>query len=252
MKAQFKYAFRAGLNVRLTTFAIIFTMNLVFIILNIFGALPFAGQVTAVSLGGVAIAVMMVVNVIGDVSIVSRMFSAPGAYLHALTPAPRRQILLAGVITMMIKDIVTMTVVITSEVILSLQLAGDNVISIVWTFIRSNTGDILYGLLYTSLLIVGYMFVMMIIMFCITVNKSIFYQKRLGGLMTGILAVAVCYVFTLSSFLIAPFGTVQRIGMNFMITAGTAGSIAYIILILAQAAILFILTSKLMERKVNI
>jgi hypothetical protein len=64
MKAQFKYAFITGLPFRGAAFAFIFVMDAVFIALGSLGLLPFAAKVTAVSLGGVAIAAMMVFDII--------------------------------------------------------------------------------------------------------------------------------------------------------------------------------------------
>jgi len=252
MKAQFKYAFFTGLRLRGNTFSIIFIMNMTFIILGALNLLPFAAKVTAVSLGGVAIAVMLGMNVACDILIISRMFAAPGAYLHALTPAPRNRILLTGVITMLVKDIVTMTFVITSEVILSLQLAGESLFALVRNTAFSDLTWIPDALIYTAMLVAGYLIVLMIILFCITASKSIFYQKRAGGLLTALLSIGILYIVSISSILVAPFGTVTRYGISFVIDVGTAGTVAYVILLLAQAAALFMLTSKLMERRFNI
>ena len=252
MKAQFKYAFRAGFSARGIVFTVIFTMNLVFIILGSLRLLPLAALITAVSLGGTAIAVMMALNIVGDVAIVRRMFAAPGAYLHALTPAPRRQILISSTLTMMVMDIVTMAVVIIGEVWLSLILAGDNIGDIVFQAISTNAPGLWYGFSLVALLISGYLLVMMIILFSVTMRKSVFYQKPAGGLLTALLSIGVIYATSLSTLLLAPFGTVSRFGIFFTVTIGWVGSIFYILLTLIQAAVLFILTAKLMERRMNI
>jgi len=227
-------------------------MNFVFLALGSLNLLPLAAQITAVALGGTAIGVMTVTNIIADIGIARRMFSAPGAYMHALTPAPRSQILLASVITMIVMDIVSMTVVIYSEVILALNLAGDNIWNIVWSAINSNqliAGGVLQSI---ALMITGYLLVMMVIMFCITARKSIFYNVNAGGLLTAVLCVGVIYAISLSTLVLAPFGTVSRFGFFFTISLGGAGAIMYALLTLIQAAVLYIVTSKLMERKLNI
>jgi len=252
MKVQFKYAIRAGLYARGPVFAVIFIMDLVFIVLGSLGLLPLAAHITAVALGGVAIAAMMALNIVGDVAIARRMFSGPGAYLHALTPAPRRKILLASVITMMVMDIVTMAIVIISEVLLSFNLAGEGVGEIVWGAIRANMSGYLYALSCTVILVAGYLLIMMIIMFCISLRKSVFYNKPAGGLLTALLALGISYAVTLSSFVMAPFGAINRFGIFFTITLGGIGMAVYALLLLIEAAALFILTSKLLERKVNI
>jgi len=252
MKAQFKYAIRAGLYARGPVFAVILIMNLVFIVLGALGALPFAAKVTAVSLGGVAIVAMMAFNIVSDVAIARRMFSAPGAYLYALTPVPRRKTLLASVITMVVMDNITLATVIISEVILSFNLADENTGAVVWEVIRANSSGLMYILLYILFLLASYMLIVMIIMFCISVRKSALYNKPAGGLLAALLALGLFYAVTLSSFILAPFGVVSRFGIFFTITLGGVGMAVFALLLLIEAAALFILTSKLLERKVNL
>jgi len=251
MKAQFKYAFRAGLPLRGATFAAILVLNLVFVVLGAFGLLPFAALVTAVSLSGTAIAVMMAMNIVSDIIIARRMFSAPGAYLHALTPAPRRQILLSSSLAMLIMDFVTMAVAITGVVVLSLQLAGVYTEINLWEAIQANT-EALYTLLMAAPLLTGYMLILMIILFCVSMRRSVFYNIPAGGLLTALLAIAIIYAVSLSLFILAPFGVVTRFGLFFTISLGSLGIVMSALLFLVQAVVLFALTAKLLERKVNI
>jgi len=252
MKAQFKYAFLTGLNLRIGAFAVICAMNFVFIVLGSLGLLPFAAHVTAVSLGGIAIAVMLAFNIVSDISIVGRMFSAPGAYLYALTPAPRWKTLLPGVIAMFVLDAVTMTVVIAGEVWLSFNLAGDHFGGIIREAIVSNVSEVLFGLWYVALLCAGYLLVVMMIVFCVSVKKSLLHGKRTGGVLTTLLAGILVYAVSLSPLLLTPLGTVNRFGLFFVITLGRTGTIMYVLLTFVQAAILFVLSASLMERKINI
>jgi len=241
------------MHIRGVVFAVIFAMEFVFVALGALGLLPFAALVTAVSLGGTAIAVMMAFNIVGDVAVCRRMYSAPGAYLHALTPAPRWKILLSSVITMAVMDIVTMAVVITGEVWMSLLLAGEGIVSIVRNaIVGANAPQVLSGIWSAALLLAGYLLTMMIVLFCVTVRKSVFYQKPAGGLLTALLAVGTAYAVSLSVLLLAPFGNVTRFGAIFTITLGSAGTVLYALLALVEAAALFILTARLMERKMNL
>ena len=252
MKAQFKYSFRAGMSVRGPAFLIIFVMDLVFITLGALGLLPFAAQVTAVSLGGTAIAVMICFIVVNDGSMIRRMFSAPGAYLYALTPAPRRQILLASVITMMVLDVVMLAAVIFCEVLLSFNLSGLSFGPMLWSAISSNASAYLYMFITIATLLAGYLALMMILLFVVTVRTSVLYSKPAGGLLTVLLALVTAYVWSLTTFILAPFGTVGRYGIFFTITLNVPGLVAFPLLLLVEAAALFIVTSKLLERKVNI
>jgi len=253
MKAQFKYAFLAGLNVRGQVFAVIFIMNTVFITMGSLGLLPLAAHITAVSLGGVAIAVMLAADIGGDVFIARRMFSAPEAYLHALSPVPRRKILLASVITMAVLDIVSMAVVITQEVWLSFNLAGDSIKQLVWDFIHSESSYLIYALWCVLFLISAYLLLMMIIMFCVTMKKSVFFKMPVPGLLAFLLACGCFYVISLLQLVLVPFGDVQRYWLLIIITLNSGAAVPLLILLtLLEAAALFILTSKLMERKINL
>jgi len=253
MKAQFKYAFLAGLYIRGYVFATIFVMDLVFITLGSLGLLPFAAHITAVSLGGVAIAVMLAANIGGDVFIARRMFSAPEAYLHALTPVPRRKILFASVLTMAVMDLVTMAVVITGEVWLSFNLAGDNIVKIFWDFVQSNSQYLYYAVLFGLMLIAGYLLLVMIIMFFLTAKKSIFHKMPASGFLAFLLACGCVYVASLLQLVLIPLSNVERYGLLIILNFNNiAACPVYTLLILLETAGLFILCSKLMERKVNL
>ena len=255
MKAQFKYAFRAGLSVRGGVFAVITAMNFVFIALGAMGAMPMGAQITAVSLGGVAIAVMLGVNLYGDIAVARRLFSAPGAYLYALTPAPRRNILMASILTMAVMDLVTMGLVIFGEVWLSFQLAGDGIWRLIWDELRmlNVTAGHVWRVVYTLLLAAAmFLLIYLIPLFCVTLKRSALYHKPAGGLLALLTAFGCVYAVSLTPILLAPFGTVTRFGAFFTVTLGGVGTVLYFLLTFAEVAGLFILTSRLMERKMNI
>jgi len=249
MKAQFKYAFKTGLSSRGAAFAIIFVIDAVFIALESFGLLPPFAMFTAISLGGVAIPVMLVYNIIGDIAIIRRLFSVPEAYLYALTPSPRREILLASVIVAAILDIVTMAVVIVAGRLLSLIPAGGQIWQYLWDYIRTNS---LYGLWHVALLAAGYLLVMMIILFYITVKNSILYKFPASKLLAFLLTCACIYVITLLQLVLVPFSTVERYGLMIILNLGRNALPFYVLLILLEASALFVITSKLMERKINL
>jgi len=254
MKAQFKYAFRAGISLRLPVFAAILAMNIVFIALGLLFRLPEAAHITFVALSGTALAAMMAVNVVGDISILNRIFAAPDAYLHALTPAPRQQILLASIVAMLVMDLVTTGALIGGVVWLAANF--DAAYGSQTPFMTELGYEpfvmTLEFLQNTALLIAGYLLIVMTVIFCVSMRKSLFYQKRGGGWLTALLALGVAYAVSLSSLLLAPFGDVERQGIFFTVTPNGLGNVLYILLILLEAAALFVLTSKLLERRINI
>ena len=83
-------------------------------------------------------------------------------------------------------------------------------------------------------------------------ERSVFYGKRLKGLLTFLLVAGIIYALNLSSFLLAPFGEVSRFYLLFTITVGYLGMGLYALLLLIFATVMFVLTARLMEKKMNI
>jgi len=253
MKAQFKYAIRAGGSSRLIAFAIIFVMNLVFIVLGTIGVLPLAAQITAVSLAGTAIGVVAIFNIISDISMIHRLFAAPGAVFYALTPVPRKKTLAASVITMFVIDFITLSTSIVSVIILSINLGSRYTGLNTWDMLSTyGAPEIRYILLALALILAAYLYIVMIIVFCCALRKSIFYSKRLGGLLTFLSAVGIFYLTSLTPVLLAPFGVVTWFYGFITVTIGYLGMGMYAVIILLLTAAMFILSSRLMERKLNI
>ena len=252
MKAQFKYALIAGGTARVGAVIVIFVFNLVSVILGALGLLPFAALVTAISLGGVGIAVMMFLNIFGDIAIIRRLFKAPGAYLYALTPVPRWKTLLASVVTIAVMDIVSMTVAITGIVWMSMILAGNYVGDIIGQAVSLLSPEFMLGFWIFAMAAVGYLLLMMVIIFCIALRKSVFYQKHGGGMLTLLVAAGILFIINLSPLLLWPFAAVSFRWMQFTVSLNSIGVVMYVLLGFAQAATLFVLTSRLMERKLNI
>jgi hypothetical protein len=250
VKVPFKYALKAGVRTRGTVFAGIFAMNIVFVAISSAGQLPPAALIAAIALCGTGIGAMAVTNIISDISIIARLFSSPGAYLYALSPVPRGKTLLGSALAMMLMDIVTMAAVIPGTVYLSLRFVSDGLADLVRDTIFSNGFSVF--LWTVSLAAAAYLLIMMSVMFAAALRKSVFYQKR-GGLPLTILSVmGIYYLISLSYFLLAPFGAVSRFYWHFTITLDGFGAVLYILLTLAQAAALYVMTSRLMERRVNV
>jgi len=250
------YAFRAGASPRIYAFAVILVMNLAFIIPGMLGILPLAAQITAVSLSGTAIGAMAIFNIIGDASIIRHMFTAPGAIFYALTPASRKKTLLASTLVMFFTDFITIIISVISVIILSINLGSHysdiNAWEMLTSYGHADTGTITTVLLSFALIITFYLFIIMLIMFCKAMRKSIFYNKPAGGLLAFLTGVVVVYIMTLSPLLVAPFGEIERAYWFITVTVNNLGMGLYALVIFILSAILFILTSKLFERKINL
>ena len=252
-KSSLFYSFRAGASPRLVVFAVILVMNLAFIVPGLLGILPGAALITAVALSGTAIGVMVVFNIIGDIFIGNTIFSSSAAPFYALTPTPRRNTLLASVIAIFVMDFVTMAISITSVIILSINLAGHYTGLSFSQMIPDYLGlNLQYALLQIALGIALYFFIAMLIMFCRAFRKSVLYTKPAGGFLAFLVGVGVFYLSTVLTLLLAPFGTVTWLYGFITITIGSLGMGMYALLLLIFAAVMFILTSRLIERKMNI
>ncbi|MCL2006960.1 MAG: hypothetical protein FWG77_02640 [Treponema sp.] len=257
MKAQFKYAFLNGIHLRGPAFAVILTVNLVFIILRSVDMLPFAALITGISLSGVGIAVMLVFNIISDVSMISGMFTAPGAYLMALTPVHRRKNLIANVTVMSLMDLITMGIVIVCTTFLAVNTAEflgfSDIWGIIMMYIREDPTILRNGVYSILMLISGYLLTMSIILFCITARRSFLFTKPVPGLLTFLLGCLCFYAVSLSQLLLAPLGTVDRYTVFITISLGYDAIFpTYFLLLLLPAAGLFIVTSNLIEKRINI
>jgi uncharacterized RDD family membrane protein YckC len=93
---------------------------------------------------------------------------------------------------------------------------------------------------------------MMVINLSITAKKSLLFSVPASGLLAFLLACACFYVISLLQLLLIPFGTVQRYGLLILLNLGSNALPFYALLTLLEAAALFVITSKLMERKINL
>ena len=180
------------------------------------------------------------------------MFAVPEAYLYALTPAPRWKILLASVVTATVLDFVTMAIVITAEVWLSFILAGREIWRTIWDLQSKSGFGFLYGFWCALLLAAGYLLFMIIILFSITAKKSILFRFPASGLLAFLLACAACYVISLLQLLLLPFGAVDRYGLLIMLNLETNVMPFSVLLTLLDSVALFVITSKLLEKKINL
>jgi hypothetical protein len=255
MKTQLRYAFMSGLRARGAVIVGSVSFMLIFGLLGSLGNLPSAAHITALALGGCAIGTLSIVCIIDDIAVIRRFFFAPDAYLFALTPAPRGRTLLANVIPMAVLDIIPLAAVITGQVWLVCNYIPNDTFAFIGNLIKTGVSptDEIYIIGMSLLVIAAYLFVLSLILFCITAYKSVLFKRPASGLLVFLLVQGCLFAFNLLQILLAPFGTVTREYVIFIqITLSGELAPAYALLILLQAAVLFVITSKLMERKLNI
>jgi hypothetical protein len=109
---------------------------------------------------------------------------------------------------------------------------------------------ILWG---TLMLIAGYLLIVMIIFFCVSMKKSVFFNMPVSGLLAFLVACVCIYIVSLLQLVLTPFGTIETFGLMIILTLHSkTGLLFYALLLLLEAAGLFVITSKLIERRINI
>jgi hypothetical protein len=78
------------------------------------------------------------------------------------------------------------------------------------------------------------------------------YSIPASGLLAFLLACVCLYVISLLQLVLIPFGAVDRYGLLIILNLGSNGLPFYVLLTLLEAAALFVMTAKLMERKMNL
>jgi hypothetical protein len=254
MKAQFKYNLMTGMSARGSVFLGLMLINMVFITLGSAGLLPQAAHIVGVSLCGVGLLLMMCVNLLCDIGIIRRMFSAPEAYTYALAPVHRGKMLFAGLATITLADMFTMGALVVAQVWLALNLAGRGIWQFMWTtaFDGINAVELLFIVCLPLLVFAGYTLFVTVVVFCVALKNSLLYKMPAGWILAVFAGFGVFWVFSLADLVMIPFGGVQMHGMLINITVVGAGYPIYVALTFLKAAAVFVLTAKLMERRVNI
>ncbi|MCL2210577.1 MAG: hypothetical protein FWB95_01500 [Treponema sp.] len=228
-------------------------MDITFIILGSISAVPLALHILFITFGGIAVAVMLAANIGSDLVMARRMFVSADAYLQALTPAPRWKTLLANVITMLAADLITMVFTVASITWISFNFIGGNIWELTIEMIRAQSDYMFYSICSFFAMIAVYLLVVMIILFCAAMKKSYFFKMPASGILTFLVACGCFYAVSLLQVVLLPISDVQIFGLTVVLTPfSIAAYPILIVLTFLEAAGLFIITSRLIERKINI
>ncbi|MDR2909194.1 MAG: hypothetical protein LBU86_04870 [Oscillospiraceae bacterium] len=246
MMTQIKYSLRNNFSRRLTGILITLVVNLGFFLAWQMGARHPAVQIVGVVLSGLSLVALIVVSVISDVATVRDIFRAPNGYSLMLAPVPGWKLLAGRVISIVLCDTVSYVAAITGVVIQGLLLAGARNI-----FPRM----VPYAGFAAVVFAAGYLLLILAIFFSEALRASVFHTMRGKGWLSVAATCLLLYAMSFANLLLIPFAATQRFGLFVSIwlpvgfSAGTAVSVA---ITLAQAAVLFILTAKCIERKINL
>ncbi|MFV0399901.1 MAG: hypothetical protein ACK5LX_04680 [Oscillospiraceae bacterium] len=101
----------------------------------------------------------------------------------------------------------------------------------------------------------GTLLLMLAVYFGCALAKSLFFRSRIRGFLGALSVVAVMYLSNILNLVLGLFLPTSRFGpfISLSVTVGfNAGTIAYILLLLVEIAVLFFTTSRLIERKINL
>ncbi len=233
---------------RTAAFLVMAAVNVFFIIWTALVPWNLALHIVAVSLSGCALCALFIFNILGDASIDRYVFKAPQAYSANLLPVKSWKLLLSRTIAIVAQDVIGLGLSIAGTTYLSLRLGG--VGEAVAPFFGFEA--ILSGVLF---FIAGYLLIVLAVAFARILSSSVFYTMKGRGILSLLTTLLALYVLSFLDFLAAPFGYVQSFGTMFVINVDSglsAGAIAYLLALLAQCAALFLVSSHLMERKINL
>ncbi len=178
----------------------------------------------------------------------NHLFKAPQGYSVHLFPVKGWKLLLSRTIAIVAQDAVGLILSVSAVTYLALKLGG--VGERVSEYVGAET--YICGAL---LFIVAYLLIVLAAAFARTLSASVFFKLKGRGVLSLLVTIAALYALSFLNFLAAPFGFVQNYGSMFHITVGaglSAGMIAYMLANLLQCAALFLASSYLMERKINL
>lgn len=252
MKAQFKYAFRHSLELRAGALGILVLLNLVFGISGFFGWLNNSMLVTAVVFSSLALTGVFVTNIIANVSSFKSILGAPEGYLCTLTPVKSRSILFARLVSTVCADSIALIAGVGGIIWQSFVLSGLFDYRDAFSTFYFSFADLFSGAVITLL---EYSYIMLLIVFGITLKNSVFSGKRGRTLLSLLGVAAAAWALSLLNFALTPFGTVERLWLVYSITLpqSFSGSFAlYALVALARNTLLFFACSELLERRMNL
>ena len=250
MSDQIKYSARYGLELRLFTFLAVIVLNVAFAFLgynNIYGT---GGKITAIVLSSLAATGVCVVCLIADIQSVRGIFSAPTGYNMGLVPVAGWKILLGRIIPMVAFDLVSIAAAASGVVIqtfihtrLSLQAVGAVI----------DSGYLLWS---GAAVFLEYLSFLNLIFLTLAISKSVLFRFRGRGFLTFLAFLLIAYAHTLSYLvlgLVAPLSYYGYGLFTISIYAGlNVGMVSYLLLTLLTSGVMFLLTARMIERRLNL
>ncbi|MDR1205803.1 MAG: hypothetical protein LBL26_10050 [Peptococcaceae bacterium] len=249
MLKQFKYALRETGALRLGTFAGVVAVNAVFFVLaSIFSDIGWP-RVSAIVFSSLALCAVAGCCVVADISTFRGIFHPDRADYVLLTPAGGAEILSGRVLIMVLADLINLAAGIAGVLLQSLRRVEIN-----WEmFAEDIAADVIVPSL--MLILLFYLMLTLALFFARAMRASVFHSVAGGGILASLSGAAAVYVLSFMDFALLPLGSLQRHGTFFVIMLDLGfnwGVAAFLLLSLVKCAVLFVLTARLIERRINL
>ena len=249
MLKQIYYSTRERLSVRIAALMITLGVNFLFVLLAI--VVPGSGvMITAVVFSSLTLAYLIMANMFVSFAGIHEVFSAPKGYHTLLAPVPAWKIILGRVAPAAIMDTVMMAIGISFVVWQSLRLTG-----ITWLSALPRayvTQEILFGM---ASAMAGYALMLTVYCFFRAISKSVLYRAPARTLLGILLTIAALWlVSSLFNLLLLPFGSVDvwRLVVFISLHSSPIVRVMFVLVTLLQAAVFFLASARLMERRLNV
>ena len=251
MKAQFKYAFRQNMSLRLTALAAAVLINLAFGAMGYFRLTNNSMLVTATAVSGLSLAGLFIVNIIADWISLRNVIGTPGGYLYALTPSHSGRLLFARAAAAVSQDCVAIfigTAGVLWQVFNLVSYHGIHIRPFQWiTASQIARSALMYIMMYSN----G----VMLVVFGAALVNTVFFVKR-GKFWLGLLgALAASWALNLLNYALIPltgtdyWRTLQNIALS---SGASMNLISYVLLSFVRIGALWIASSLLLEKKANL
>lgn len=258
MRKQLYYEMRALGTLRLVCLVGIILLNAA--LMAIFGlgnVLGMAGRVLSVTLSSVALGAVVIAAIVLDIDALRRMFVTPSAYAVHLTPSRGWHLLGSRLLIAVLQDIFLLFFGIFGVVLQALLLANSDSAFQVFSDIFAtllNHGNI--TVFVSCAVLLGYAELLTTIYFGATLSRTLFSSLRGRVLLSVLVTLAVSYVLSLTNVALLPFAdSVSQYGLaisaHFSKVSGPA-TIVILAVQLVRIAALFVSSSLLIERRINL
>lgn len=258
MRKQLYYEMRALGTLRLVCLVGIILLNAALVAIFGYGnILGMPGRVLSVTLSSVALGAVVIAAIVLDIDAMRRLFVTPSAYAVHLTPSRGYHLLGSRLIIAVVQDVFLLFFGILGVVLQAMVLGNPS--SAFQVFADLFAAVIRHpriSLFVVGIVLLSYTQLLATIYFGATLSRTLFASKRGRVLLSVLATIAASYVLSLLNAALLPFA--DSVGWyGLAITAHfhvftTPALVAILAIQLVRTAALFISSSLLIERRINL